>query len=72
MSYRFDKSEVPQFEHDQDPGADPLIPGLERLCVACRDMAYANRGPAPLDLATGLCRPCWRIVILGPAMANQD
>lgn len=72
MSFKFDKSEVPQFEVDTNPGADPTFLGLERCCVACRDMSYINGGPQQLDRNTGLCRPCWRVVILGPAMANQD
>lgn len=60
MSYRFDKSEVPQFEAtygDKDK---------TQSCVACQEGQYA------IDRHTGLCRPCWRIVILGPAMANHD
>lgn len=65
--------EIPQFETDPNPGMDPLLPGLDRLCVACRDPYYVGHGtPPPLDRLTGLCRPCWRVVILGPAMANQD
>lgn len=63
MSYRFDKSEVPQFDASLN----------EQPCVACQDLMY----PVGLlhlqdtDDTTGLCRPCWRIVILGPAMESQ-
>lgn len=70
MSYRFDKSEVPQFEHDPNPPADYSTFGGERYCVACRDPFYLHGSPQPLDRTTGLCRPCWRIVILGPTMES--
>lgn len=55
MSYKFDKSEVPQFEKDSD--AEMMVTG----CVACGEYHL-------IDRMTGLCRPCWRIVILGPVM----
>ncbi len=56
VTYRFDKTEVPQFEVDHRHGS---------ICVACCD------GPADLDYHTGLCRPCWRIVVLGPSMESM-
>lgn len=58
MSWRFDKSEVPQFEAEYSKSEESL------QCVACREGQYA------LDRHTGLCRPCWRVVILGPAMES--
>lgn len=59
MSWKFDKSEVPQF----DGGRDEKDAIGER-CVACPFHGWC-------DSATGLCVDCWRIVVLGPAMANR-
>ena len=64
MSYRFDKTEVPQFTPAQGISPEVRI-NLIRPCVACGEESH-------WDADTGLCRPCWRVVILGPAMANQD
>lgn len=61
MSYQFDKSEVPRFEQSltKDDAGFTTQP-----CVACQEIGH-------IDHMTGLCRPCWRIVVLGPAMENQ-
>lgn len=58
MSFRFDKTEVPQFHY-----LSVATVGYPRDgCAACHDRS-------DVDTMTGLCRPCWRVVILGPAMA---
>lgn len=64
MSLAFDKSEVPQFTPAHGQSNDTLVE-LIRPCVACGESSH-------WDAATGLCRPCWRVVILGPSMANQE
>lgn len=59
MSYQFDADEVPQFDERREDGK------RRYECVAC------HCGEPPFDHDTGLCRHCWRVVILGPAMENE-
>jgi hypothetical protein len=64
VSLKFDKSEVPQFH------AEPLADQDKEnavACIACGDTNWIYQ----LDRDTGLCRACWRIVVLGPAMENR-